>query len=57
MPEPKRLEPQPLCASDELKERGDAVTFDILEFGRSAQAFALRFEGVAVAYVLSLIHI
>ena len=57
MPEPKNLAPQPLCASDALKERGDAVTFDILEFGRSAQAFALRFNGVAVAYVNRCAHV
>lgn len=57
MPEPKRLGPQHLCASDVLKERGDAVTFDILEFGRKAQAFALRFNGVAVAYVNRCAHV
>ncbi len=60
MPDPKpqpRLEPRHLCASVELKERGTAVTFDVMEFGRSAQAFALRFDDVAVAYLNRCAHV
>lgn len=56
MPE-LNLAPLPLCASADLKERGDAVTFDVLEFGRPAQAFALRFNEVAVAYVNRCAHV
>ena len=57
MPETATLEPRFLCASESLVERGDAVTFDVLEYGRSAQAFALRFQGVAVAYVNRCAHV
>lgn len=57
MPEVGVFEPQPLCASEDLRERGDAVTFDVLEFGRPAQAFALRCDGVAVAYVNRCAHV
>jgi len=57
MPDAQNLTPQALCEADALKERGDAVTFDVLEFGRKAQAFALRFDGVAVAYVNRCAHV
>ena len=38
-------EPLPLCASEDLAERGHALGFDVLEHGRPVRAFALRFEG------------
>ena len=56
----------PACLSPSASSRNpfapptssrSAVTFDILEFGRSAQAFALRFNGVAVAYVNRCAHV
>jgi len=48
---------QHLCASGDLRERDTAVSFEVMEFGRRAQAFALRFEGVAVAYLNRCAHV
>ena len=42
--------PQRLCASAELAERGDAVLFDVLQWGQPARGFALRIDGRVVAY-------
>jgi nitrite reductase/ring-hydroxylating ferredoxin subunit len=56
MPE-VRLAPQPLCASSDLLEGGDAVCFEVMEFGRSAPAFAVRHEQVAVAYLNRCAHV
>ena len=56
MPDPNS-EPQHLCASGDLVERGAAVTFDVMEFGRSAPAFALRFDNLAVAYLNRCAHV
>lgn len=56
MPEPTR-QALALCASSELQEGGDAVTFDVIEFGRTVQAFALRFDKVAVAYLNRCAHV
>lgn len=50
-------EPQPLCASDELVERGDAFVFDVLHFREPARAFALRFDGAVVAYLNRCLHV
>jgi hypothetical protein len=41
----ERPEPLPLCASDELVERGRAHVFDVLQYRQPARAFALRFDG------------
>lgn len=49
--------PLPLCPSDRLAEAGQAWVFDILEWGRPARAFALRFEGQVVAYVNRCLHV
>ena len=49
--------PQPLCASEALAERGRAVLFDVLEHGRPMRAFALRIDGVAVAYLNRCAHV
>jgi nitrite reductase/ring-hydroxylating ferredoxin subunit len=57
MDEAARVDALPLCASDELAERGRAVLFDVLVFRQSARAFALRFEGRAVAYVNRCAHV
>ncbi|PPE67981.1 2Fe-2S ferredoxin [Caldimonas caldifontis] len=46
-----------LCASSELAERGKAVLFDVLLWNESVRAFALRFEGRAVAYVNRCAHV
>ena len=50
-------EPQLLCASDELAERGKAITFDVLHYREPARAFALRFEGQVVAYLNRCVHV
>ncbi len=49
--------PQRLCASDELAERGDAIVFDVLQYGEPARAFALRIEGRVVAYLNRCAHV
>ena len=56
MPE-ATFEPQLLCASAELQECGDAVTFDVMENGRSVPAFAVRFQSTAVAYLNRCAHV
>jgi nitrite reductase/ring-hydroxylating ferredoxin subunit len=50
-------EPQLLCASDELAERGKAITFDVLHYREPARAFALRIEGQVVAYLNRCVHV
>lgn len=58
MPDPTTpAEPLPLCASDDLLERGDAVVFDVLHFREPARAFALRFDGRVVAYLNRCLHV
>jgi nitrite reductase/ring-hydroxylating ferredoxin subunit len=46
-----------VCRSDELHERGRAVVFDLLEHGRPARAFVLRFEGQVVGYLNRCLHV
>lgn len=50
-------EPQVLCASADLVERGRAFVFDVLEYGRGVRAFALRFDGEVVAYLNRCAHV
>ncbi|MCC7099875.1 MAG: Rieske 2Fe-2S domain-containing protein [Rubrivivax sp.] len=47
----------PLCASAELAERGRAWVWDVLQYGRPARAFAVRFDGVVVAYLNRCTHV
>ena len=56
MPE-ARGAPQRLCASAELAERGDAVLFDVLQWGQPARGFALRIAGRVVAYLNRCAHV
>ena len=49
--------PQRLCASAELEERGKAVSFDVIQWREPVRAFALRFEGRAVAYLNRCAHV
>ena len=49
--------PQPLCASAELAERGQALVFDVLQYGQPVRAFALRFDGRVVAYLNRCVHV
>jgi nitrite reductase/ring-hydroxylating ferredoxin subunit len=48
---------QDLCASAALAERGRAQVFDVLLWGHPARAFALRYEGRAVAYLNRCAHV
>ena len=48
---------QPLCASADLLEKGRALLFDVLEFGRPVRAFAMRYEGRVVAYLNRCAHV
>ncbi|RZL01478.1 MAG: Rieske (2Fe-2S) protein [Rubrivivax sp.] len=50
-------EPQFLCDSSALEEVGDAVVFDVLEWGRSASAFAVRYDNEVVAYLNQCAHV
>ncbi|MFN7725660.1 MAG: Rieske (2Fe-2S) protein [Rubrivivax sp.] len=50
-------EPLRLCASTELVERGPALVWDLLQYGQPVRAFALRFDGVAVAYLNRCVHV
>jgi nitrite reductase/ring-hydroxylating ferredoxin subunit len=50
-------EAQPLCASAELVERGQALVFDVLQYGQPVRAFALRYDGQVVAYLNRCLHV
>ncbi|WP_428419943.1 Rieske (2Fe-2S) protein [Methylibium sp.] len=54
---PEAAEPVPLCAASELSDGGRALVFDVLEYGRPVRAFALRFDGRAVAYLNRCVHV
>ena len=51
------LQPQHLCAADQLVERGTALVFDVLHYREPARAFALRFDGQVVAYLNRCLHV
>jgi len=46
-----------LCDAADLPERGKAHCFEVLQYGQPASAFALRFEGQAVAYLNRCAHV
>lgn len=48
---------QLLCQSIDLEEAGRAVLFDVMEFGHTVQAFAVRHDNVAVAYLNRCAHV
>jgi nitrite reductase/ring-hydroxylating ferredoxin subunit len=52
-----RADAQPLCAAEELVERGRAVGFDVMLWRQPARAFALRFGGRVVAYINRCAHV
>ncbi|KGM39261.1 hypothetical protein JY96_02395 [Aquabacterium sp. NJ1] len=56
MPE-LNLAPQYLCDAAALQECGDAVLFEVSEWGQNAPAFAVRFDNVALAYLNRCAHI
>jgi nitrite reductase/ring-hydroxylating ferredoxin subunit len=46
-----------LCAAAAIAERGRAWVWDVLEYGRPARAFALRFDGELRAYMNRCAHV
>jgi len=54
---PEAQERIALCASRDLVEGGLAVPFDVLYQGRSCWAFAIRFQGIAHAYLNQCSHV
>lgn len=48
---------QRLCESGDLQERGKGLLFEVLEYGRKAPAFALRYDGKVVAYLNRCAHV
>lgn len=59
MPEPRSATDLclALCASGDLAERGRAWVWEVLEYGRPARAFAVRFDGTVVAYLNRCTHV
>ncbi len=56
-PGPLPLPAQPLCAADDLAERGRALLFDVLLWGQPARAFVLRHDGALRAYINRCAHV
>ncbi len=54
---PPTPEAQWLCESVALAERGSACLFDVRLWGQPARAFALRFDGLVVAYINRCAHV
>jgi nitrite reductase/ring-hydroxylating ferredoxin subunit len=50
-------EPQWLCESVALQECEGSVVFDVLEWGKPATAFAVRFDNLAQAYLNRCAHV
>lgn len=50
-------EPQLLCSSAELAERGLAYVWDVMLWGAPARAFAMRFDDRVVAYMNRCAHV
>lgn len=46
-----------LCASDDLVAGGPAVAFDVIYGGQTCRAFAIRYRGVAHAYLNRCTHV
>jgi nitrite reductase/ring-hydroxylating ferredoxin subunit len=49
--------PEPLCASADLVDGGNAWVWDVEQYGQPVRAFALRFEGRVVAYLNRCVHV
>lgn len=54
---PSVRQAQLLCESEQLAERGRAVSFDVMFEGEPMRAFALRFEGRVVAFLNRCAHV
>lgn len=48
---------QPLCRSTDLLEAGEACPFDVVYGGQTCRAFAIRYRGVAHAYLNRCTHV
>ena len=46
-----------LCSSADLVDGGEAVPFDVVFDGHTCRAFAIRFEGLAHAYLNRCAHV
>jgi nitrite reductase/ring-hydroxylating ferredoxin subunit len=57
MPEPSPAAGEFVCTSGDLADGGRGVVFDVLEHGRPARAFVLRFEGRVVGYLNRCAHV
>ena len=57
MPEPRGTQRELICTADDLAERGRAWVWDVLQYGRPARAFALRFDGTVRAYLNRCMHV
>lgn len=55
--EPSGAAPVRLCAAEALAERGPALVFDLLEFGRPVRGFVMRFDGRVVGYLNRCAHV
>ena len=54
---PAEEAPLPLCEAAALQEAGKAWVWDVVEWGRPARAFALRFDGGVRAYMNRCLHV
>lgn len=54
---PGHGDPQRLCSSADLPERGLAQMFGVMVWRQPARAFALRIDGRVVAYVNRCLHV
>ena len=46
-----------LCGADALVNSGEAVPFDVIYCGQTCLAFAIRYDGVAYAYLNRCSHV
>ena len=46
-----------LCASGDLTESGQALAFDVKYYGQESRGFAIRFQGLAYAYLNRCTHV
>ncbi len=51
------LDLNPLCNSADLADGGDGVPFDVVYYGQTCRGFAIRFQGVAHAYLNRCTHV
>jgi len=47
----------PLCQSGDLQDGGRAVSFDVNYAGQTCRAFAIRYQGLAHAYLNRCTHV